>query len=354
MKNLSISIIIICLSFCFQLAAQDSSAVTLSGYAEIYYSFDFDNPVTHEKPFFLYNHKRHNEVNVNLAYAKASYNTKRVRSNLALMIGTYPIYNLAAEPELFRFVFEANIGVKLSSKHNLWIDAGIIPSHIGFESAVAADCWTPSRSIVAENSPYYETGVKLTSTNRRENFFVSVLVLNGWQRIQRPESINKPSFGLQFNYKPNDHLTVNYSNFLGTDQPDTVKALRTYHNVYAIYQLNENWGLTTGFDLGIEKIQNGEDGIWYAPVLILRRRINNSSFLAFRGEYFNDSKQVLIPTGTVDGFQTFGLSLNYDYSISNKATARIEGKGYFANNEIFNKNKSANNYSLLLTMSLKL
>jgi len=348
------SIIILWLFLYFRVAAQDSSALTFSGYAEIYYSFDFDNPGTHEKPFFLYNHKRHNEVNVNLAFAKASYNTKRVRSNFGLMIGTYPAYNLAAEPELLRHVYEANIGVKLSATKNLWIDAGIFPSHLGFESAVAADCWTPGRSIVAENSPYYEAGVRLTSTNKKENFFVSIFLLNGWQRIQRPGGINQPSFGLQVNYKPTDNLTLNYSNFLGTDQPDTVNAFRMYHNVYAIYQLNRNWGLTTGFDVGRDKNRNLALARWNSPVLILRRRINNASFLAFRNEYFNDNKQVLIPTGTINGFQTFGLSLNYDYAITNNTTARVEGKGYFSRDKIFDENRSNNHYSLLFTMNVKL
>jgi hypothetical protein len=37
-------------------------------------------------------------------------------------------------------VYEAN-GVKISSKHNLWIDVNM-PSHIGFESAIGKDCAT--------------------------------------------------------------------------------------------------------------------------------------------------------------------------------------------------------------------
>ncbi len=293
-------------------------------------------------------------MNVNLAYAKANYSTEKVRSNLALMTGTYPTYNLAAEPEVFRIVYEANIGARLSRKHNLWLDAGIMPSHIGFESAVAVDCWTVSRSMVAENSPYYETGIKLTSTNKKENLFLSILLLNGWQRIQRPVGINIPSFGIQLNYKPNDNVTLNYSNFLGTDKPDTLHAFRTYHNLYSIYQLNKNWGLITGFDFGNDKDQNSEYAIWYSPVVIVRRRIKNSSFIAFRSEYFSDSKQVLLITNTTNGFRTFGLSLNYDYLITKNTTARVEGKGYFATDKIFNQSKSNKNYSLLLTMSLKL
>jgi hypothetical protein len=352
LTRLLLAIILICLLRCDKVAAQDSTALTFSGYCELYYSFDFANPETHEKPFFLYNHKRHNEVNLNLAYAKLNYTSAKVRSNLALMAGTYPQYNLAAEPEMLRFIYEANIGFKLSHQHNLWLDAGIMPSHIGFESAVGADCWTASRSMLAENSPYYETGVKLTATNKKEDFFASILFLNGWQRIKRPDGINTPSFGLQLNYNPTNRFTLNYSNFIGTDKPDTLQTLRTYHNFYGIYQ-DENWGFITGFDVGSE---TGNDAIafWYSPVLIVRRDLSSRSFAALRSEYFSDTKQVILPTATANGFETLGLSLNYDYAVTKNSMVRVEGKGYFSKDKIFENNKKKNNYSILLTMSLRL
>jgi hypothetical protein len=40
-----------------------------------------------------------------------------------------------------------------------------MPSHIGFESVISADCWTLTRSLLAENSPYYETGMRLEATS---------------------------------------------------------------------------------------------------------------------------------------------------------------------------------------------
>lgn len=334
--------------------AQDSAAITFSGYTELYYSFDFDKPATKAKPFFIYNHKRHNEVNLNLAYAKVNYAATKVRANVALMAGNYAQYNLAAEPELLRFVYEANIGVKLSKKHNLWLDAGIMPSHIGFESAVGADCWTASRSMLAENSPYFEAGVKLTSTNKKENFFVSFLFLNGWQRIQKPAGINKPSFGLQLNYKPKENLTLNYSNFIGTDKPDSLNALRTYHNLYAIYQINKAWGVTAGFDIGSDKNASQKYAVWYSPVVIVRRTLNSKSYINVRGEYFNDSKQVLLQTNTTNGFNNLGLSINYDYAVAKNALVRVEGKGYFSKDKIYKELKENNNYAVLFVLSLRL
>ena len=177
---------------------------TFQGYGEIYYSVDSSNPANNEKSNFLYNHKRNNEININLAYAKASFNQNNIRANAALMIGNYSQYNLSAEPNWAEFIFEANVGFKVSKKQNIWLDAGIMPSHIGFESAISADCWTLSRSILAENSPYYETGIKLSYTNKSEKFNASFLVLNGWQKIKTPDYFKQPSFGLQIKRKIKD------------------------------------------------------------------------------------------------------------------------------------------------------
>lgn len=145
------------------------SPLTFSGYAETYYSYDFANPENHIRPGFFYNYNKHNEVNLNLGFAKMNYSSSTVRGNFALMAGTYAEYNLAAESDLMQHVFEANVGVRISSKANLWVDAGIMPSHIGFESAIGKDNMTLTRSILAENSPYYESGVKIGYTSPSEN-----------------------------------------------------------------------------------------------------------------------------------------------------------------------------------------
>jgi hypothetical protein len=129
------------------------------------------------------------------------YATEKVRANFALMTGSYANANLAAEPEVLKNIFEANAGVKISSKKNVWIDAGIFASHIGFESAIGRDCWTLTRSMLADNSPYYESGVKFSYTSDNGEWFVSGLFLNGWQRIQRVEANNTPAVGHQLTWK---------------------------------------------------------------------------------------------------------------------------------------------------------
>ena len=107
---------------------------------------------------FLYSHNRHNEFNVNLAFIKGSYNKEKIRGNIAIAAGTYTNANYAAEPGVLKNIYEGNVGLKISKTKNVWIDAGIFSSHIGYESAHSPSCWSLTRSLVAENSPYFESG----------------------------------------------------------------------------------------------------------------------------------------------------------------------------------------------------
>ncbi|MBK6876098.1 MAG: outer membrane beta-barrel protein [Ignavibacteria bacterium] len=56
--------------------------LTISGYVETYYSYDFNDPDNHFRPQFIYCYNRTNEVNVNLAMIKLSYSKKRGGGNL--------------------------------------------------------------------------------------------------------------------------------------------------------------------------------------------------------------------------------------------------------------------------------
>jgi len=218
-------------------AQQDTTQNTqlsISGYLEAYYLRDFNNPIGNTRPGFVYSHNRTNEVNINLALLKAAYETTNTRANLALGVGTYMNANYSAEPGVLKNIYEANAGVRISKKHNLWIDAGIFSSHLGFESAIGKDNWTVTRSIFADNSPYFETGAKISYTSASGKLFLSGLILNGWQRIQRVDGSSLPAFGHQLVYKPTAKWTINSGSFIGSDKADSVRQMRYFHNLYAI------------------------------------------------------------------------------------------------------------------------
>jgi hypothetical protein len=72
--------------------------------------------------------------------------------------------------------------------------------------------------MVSDNTPYYESGAKINYTTPDNKFTVAGLYLNGWQRIQRQSGNSQPAGGLQLTYRPNDKITLNYRNYVGTNQ----------------------------------------------------------------------------------------------------------------------------------------
>jgi len=318
-------------------AQEENKPLKISGYAEVYYQLDANNPKNNLRPSFIYSHNRNNEVNLNLGFIKANYETEKLRANLALATGTYMNANYSTESGVLKNIYEANVGVKISKSKNLWIDAGILPSHVGFESAVSKDCWALTRSLSAENSPYYESGAKISYTSDSGKWFLSGLVLNGWQRIQRVDGNSTVAFGHQLTYKPTEKITLNSSSFIGNDKPDSIRQMRYFHNLYGIFQLTGKFALTTGFDIGAEQKAKGSEqyNVWYSPVIIARFSPTEKWSFAVRGEYYQDKKGVIIATGTDNGFQTFGYSLNADYWILPNLVWRTEVKNLNSTDQIF-------------------
>ncbi len=339
--------------------AQDTTGkalnpLTVSVYVETYYSYDCNKPIDNNKPGFIYSHNRHNEFNANLAFIKAAYNTEKTRANIAVAAGTYMNANYVAEPRVLKNIFEANAGVKLAAKKNVWLDAGIFSSHIGFESAVSKDCYNLTRSILAENSPYFEAGVKIGYTSDNGKWFLSVLALNGWQRIKRVDGNSLMSFGTQIQYKPTPATTINYSTFIGTDTPDSTRLMRYFNNLYAIFNVAKNISIVTGFDMGMQQKEKKSNVLnyWYAPIVIIKYAINNKYAFAARGEYYADEKGVIINTGTANGFKTFGYSLNADYAASANTLIRIEARTLSSKDAIFTKENMLTKNNSIITTSI--
>ena len=134
----------------------NKDSIHFSGYTEIYFGQDQHNWNDHQRPDFLYSHTSTNHVALNTAVLDFKYSSARVKTQLSLVEGTYANKVTSSEPIGFGALYVGNISYKLSSKENLWLQAGVMPSHIGLESAIGFSNLSLSRSLAAENSPYYE------------------------------------------------------------------------------------------------------------------------------------------------------------------------------------------------------
>lgn len=324
-----------------------NSGLTFSGYIETFYSFDFNQPETHIRQPFFYTFNRHNEINVNLARLKASYDSERFKANFALMAGTYPEDNMTAEQGMLKYVEEATIGVKIAKNHNLWLDVGIMPSHIGLEGEISKDNLTLTRTVAIANSPFFMTGVKLSYV-LNDKWSFNAGIYNGWQKIRRvvvdPNTGDVKSsgatdmlaFGTKVVYKPSEEWTFNSSTYFGKD-PATETKIRYFHDFYTIYRPSNKWEMDFVFDFGVEQKYESskEHNVWWSPNLIVKYNFTPKFSTAGRVEYYHDPNNVMGGAPVGHKFQIFGASVNFDYLIHNNVMWRLEFRNLKSRDKIF-------------------
>ncbi len=309
------------------------------GYVGVYYGYDFNNPASLARPGFIYSENLHNQIAVNIALLGARYSSDRIRGTFAIQTGTYPDANYAAEPAIFKNIYEAWGGVRIAK--NLWLDAGIFLSHIGLEGPNSRDNLTLTRSIMADNSPYYEAGAKLTYDKGKKWLF-SVLAINGWQVI-RDRNQNE-AVGTQIQFRPTSKLLFNSSTFIGEGRnvPDSLGIrLRYFHDFFVTYDPSPKWKIAGAFDTGWQEKLDGRGGYdnWQGGSLIVRRRLWARGGLVGRVEYYRDPAGVLAAT-RVGGLRTTGYSLGFDYLPVPRVILRAELKEFVDQNNVYLKDKA--------------
>jgi hypothetical protein len=339
-------------------AAQDTArTVTVGGFVDAYYAWDVLRPANFDRSFTT-QPARHNEFNVNLAFVELKLTGPRTRGRVALQAGTSVQSNYAAEPRLggisgptlAQHIQEATAGVRVAPR--LWIDGGIYLSHIGQESWISRDNPTYSRSLIADYSPYYETGVKATWT-ASVKLTAQLHVLNGWQNISETNSAK--ALGVRLDYAAAPELALGYASFIGNEMPDTVPArLRVFNEGFAALTRG-SLGIWLTLDHGLQARPGGGRSTWYGAALIGRVKVGATTAVAARVERYVDPDGVIVATGTPSGFRVSGGSLGVDVAPFAGVVWRVEARGFRSRDAIYPKHAGGlSNGDAFLVSSLAL
>jgi hypothetical protein len=328
-----------------------SIKVTFGGFVDGYYAWDFGRPASFDRSFaggtvFTTQPARHNEFNVNLAFVDAKLDGPRVRGRLALQAGTSVQSNYSGEPgngqvsgpSLARNIQEAFAGVKLGN--NVWVDGGIFYSHMGMEGWVSRDNPTYTRSLVAEYSPYYQSGAKLTWT-ASPKLIAQLDVVNGWQNIS--ENNSGKGAGIRLDLTPTSRTTLSYYNFFSDEAGNR---LRTFNGIGAKVTSGRMTVLGE-IDLGTQgnSARDGGSASWYGFTAIARAQMTSTLGLSGRAERYDDKNQVIVGTGVANGapngaFRANGGSIGLDVSPQARLLWRTEWRGFSNKSAIFPDGKS--------------
>ncbi|MDX2182834.1 MAG: porin [Gemmatimonadaceae bacterium] len=343
--------------------SRPTPTITWSGYLDGYLALDAGRPRTLDRPYTT-TAARHAEFNINLAHVAVSYDAPRVRGRLALQAGTSVQANYASEPtvgmlsgsSLARHLQEAYAGVQLDD--DLWLDAGVYFAPFGRESWISADNWTYTRSLIADNSPYYQSGVKL-SWQAAPSLALQFNVMNGWQNISETNDDKALAVSADWTFRP--HQVLSYDAFFGNEAPDSVPSrFRTFHEVSWQGRVSTRVDGMATLDVGRQARSSGGGtaATWWGGAVLTRLALRpNTAWLALRVETYADRDNVLVSTNGAGEFVVRGGSVNLDLAPASGILWRSELRVLGATRAVFPDRDTASGTgtrSIGLTTSLAL
>jgi hypothetical protein len=322
----------------FAQATPDSSRMRVTGFVDVYFAYDFSLPPTTDRAFTT-QAARHSEANVNLAFIDATLTSDRVRGRVAIQYGTSVQVNYAGEPTrgtisgpaVSRFLQEAFAGYRAT--RTLWIDGGIMLAPFGAESWISRDNWTYTRSLIADNSPYYEAGVRAT-WQMSSNLEAQLHVINGWQNIS--ETNEDKAVAMRLQWTPAPRIVLVYDNFFGNEIPDSLASRwRVFQELVARADFSARLSSAIGFDWGSQRRVPAGSDTWRGFAALARYRLRSDVSLGVRVEGYSDAQQVIVKTGRPTGLSATGASVNVDAQLDPRLLWRTELRLLSDKNPVF-------------------
>ncbi len=324
----------------------------LTAYGDLYFGFNQNLLSGQKVSDFQFNHNRIRKISLNQGAIGIEYSATDFRFNFSFHIGTYVTDNYSAEPSYLQPINRAFAGFKLNKKKNIWLDAGVFPSYIGFESVNAFDNATLTRSLLAENSPYYLTGIRLNYPVNVKNQ-LSFYVLTGWQRIVPQKNNSLPSLGWQWIHTFQNQSKLNWSFWAGSDHPDSARKWRYFNNFYWQGKKGK-WAYTVGLDIGMEQKARSSTShlIWHSPVLITQYSATDKWRASFRMERYADPHRVITKPANGSAVTANSQSINLDFLPNSSLMCRIEWRSLQSKEPVFLKGNEYTRNTSYLTASV--
>jgi hypothetical protein len=339
-RRVSLVLLAVPLALHAQSPARDTTTtVTVGVLVDGYFAWDRNRPVPRDREFTT-TAARHNEFNVNLAQLSLGVAQERVRAKFTAQAGTSVQVNYAPEPadgrasgpSLSRTIQEAYVGIRPTS--TLWIDGGVYFSPIGFESWASLDNPTYTRSLTADYTPYYMSGVRAT-WQVTPQVTAQLHAVNGWQIIS--ENNDGKALVARVDWVASDRLLLGAAAYVGDDQPrGTGARLRQFGQLLAKATPRSGTEFWLTADGGTEDARGGDPRRWWSLTLIGRQQLSDAVALAVRAERYGDPSGVLIPLGDGRGGPMLsGASTGVDVRVPGGALWRTEARYLTGDQRLF-------------------
>jgi hypothetical protein len=279
------------------------ATVTLAGYVEALYQWNFNNPsngITNFRGFDT----RHNTFTLSNVVLDATGVLGPVSVRLALQVGSTPETYYLAEPDrgsaggagasnldVWKYIQQAVVAWRAPLGRGLLLEAGVFLSPIGPEGMAVKDQWNWSRSNLFFGLPFYHTGMR-ASYGLTDALTLSVAGYNGWNSVV--DNNDEKSVSAALDYVVTDRVTFHALYFGGVERShDSAErqgstpwrhVLDSYLAVYPRPWLS----LMVHGNVGVEPNAFGTSW-WAAGALYARVRLRPWLYLAARGDFFHET-----------------------------------------------------------------
>ncbi len=319
-----------------------SPSISIHGLADVYYAWNSNRPADHAnfQPGTGTTAKSADEFALNLAALDVSAEAKPVHARIIAVAGNGAEVVHEGEPagegtgrDVIRHIYQASLGYLLPIGRGIAIDAGIYPSHIGFESFLSKDNWNYTRGWAGEFSPYYQAGVKV-ATSFSDHWSAQLHVINGWQIVG--ENNHSKTFGTQVAWT-GDTLSVSFNTCAGPELPNDDAHWRTFGDLVVTYKAAARLQLAGSADAGYQARPGASPARWQSVSAWARYSLSSRTAIAARAEVFHD------PEDGISGFaQTLrGGTVTLEHRPAPPLVAKLEARYDRSSASVFSSRASA-------------
>jgi hypothetical protein len=322
--------------------AEPLDDLTYGAFIDSYIAHDFNHLPSRYRAYSTQPYYS-DEGALNLGFVEAALDSESYRGRVAFQYGSSVVENYARESHLWwRYVQEAYGGIKIDRK--LSIDAGVFLSHIGTESWISRDNIALSRSLIADYSPYYESGVRARYAFS-DMSIGELYIVRGWQNISNVED---PAVGTRWTRRFANRVTLAHSSFVGNQH-----GMRIFNAPSISYTVSARVKVIGEYDVGFQERRADTSAWWHGWALTVGFTQNSTLSWGVRAEYFSDPHQVMVTTLSQRRFQTFGASINLDMTVVSGLIWRNEYRALMSSEGVYRYRDSFSSHDQFVLSSLQ-
>ncbi|HUN89727.1 MAG TPA: porin [Terriglobales bacterium] len=326
---------------------------TLSGFVDVYYGQNFNNPDTRQNNLMFFNSATQ-QFNINMLELIIDKPPDAAASRLGYHIalgygqamnaiyGASTVGTTSADQYLKEYYFSylAPVG------KGLQFDVGKFVTPAGAEVIETKDNWNYTRSILFSYAiPYFHFGMRSKYTFNSK-YALSAYFVNGWNDVI---AINSgKTGGLSFAWTPNSKWSVSQNYLVGPNEPNNTTNIRQLFDTVVSYNPTKKLSLMTNYDYARgDKLSGVVPVVWWTGIAgYVKYQFNDRYAVATRYEYYDDKYNY---TGIGAPGHVQEVTGTFEHPIATHLLTRLEFRQDMANNPIFLKgsNKMVDQQSTL-------